>query len=149
MIHLRRRIIPPAINVVRDGRNAITRFLRYERTFSPASRPTLLRLILGEHLYGGWSQHYEAWHTAERRRVLTLRYEELFSADEDVVRRIGQFVQYRGPVGRWENPIDQMRKRAPDVVGHGDLCWRATDEWDEVCDAAFPAVRGGLMRTGI
>lgn len=136
----------PAIYVVRDGRAAVTSFLKYERTFSPESDPTLLRLILGDHFYGGWSQHYDAWHVPGSRPLLTLRYEHLLAADEATVRRIADFVGHEGAVEPFTNPIAYWRERASDVVGQGKVDWDPPEEWTPVADAAFWQIHGALMR---
>jgi hypothetical protein len=135
-----------AIYVVRDGRSAITSFLKYERTFSPESNPTLLRLILGDHYYLGWSDHYRAWHEREAGDTLTLRYEELFTADVALLQRIAAFVGFEGAIEPWQNPIAYWRERAPDLVGQGEVRWEPTEEWDSAADAAFWHVHGELMR---
>jgi hypothetical protein len=137
----------PALYVVRDGRAAISSFLRFERHHSPESAPnSMLQLVLGDHFYGSWSDHYRAWHEDRSAPLLTLRYEELFDAGDDVLRRVASFVGYDGPVAPWENPIDEYRQRYPEVVGEGRVRWEPSEEWDWLCDAAFWSVHGELMR---
>lgn len=136
----------PALYVVRDGRAAIASFLKFERHFSPASRSnTMLQLILGDHHYGSWSQHYHAWHQRQHGATLTLRYDELFGASDDVLAKIASFIGYDGPIAPWENPIDEYRRRYPAFVGQGRLEWTPTDEWDFLSDAVFWDLHGELM----
>jgi Sulfotransferase domain len=136
----------PALYVIRDGRAAITSFLRFERHVSPRSPSnSMLQLILGDHYYGGWSEHYRGWHDRGSAPILTLRYDELFRATDDVLARIADFIGYRGEIRGWDNPIVEYRRRYPDFVGEGRLEWTPPDEWDFICDAAFWSTHRDVM----
>jgi len=137
----------PAIYVVRDGRAAISSFLKLERHLSPDSPSnSLLHLILGDHYYSSWSEHYRAWHGREEGPILTLQYNNLFEAGPDVLEEIAAFAGYTGPIAPWTNPIDEWRKLYPDFVGEGKTRWVPSAEWDFVCDHAFWELHGELMR---
>jgi hypothetical protein len=136
----------PALYVIRDGRAAITSFLRFERHVSPGSPSnSMLQLILGDHYYGGWSDHYRRWHDRGSAPILTLRYDELFHATDDVLARIAEFIGYRGEIRRWDNPITEYRRRYPNFVGEGRLEWTRPDEWDFICDSAFWSTHRDVM----
>ena len=145
--HLPPRDEHPAIYVVRDGRAAISSFLKYERTFSPGARSnTMLHLILGDHHFGSWSDHYRAWHGRRRGRILTLRYDQLVDATPAILQEIASFIGYDGEIASWTNPIDEWRKRYPQLVGEGKTNWDPPEEWSFSCDAVFWALHGELMR---
>jgi hypothetical protein len=141
----------PALYVVRDGRASISSFLKYEQRFSPSSPSSpsnaMLSLILGDHYYGDWSQHYRAWCAPERRggRTLTLDYEQLFGADQATLEAIASFVGYDGPIKAWANPIDEWREKYPHLVGAGKTIWEPLPEWNWMCDAVFWQLHGDVM----
>ena len=138
----------PALNVVRDGRATLASFLEYERHFSPDSPSnSLLRLILGDHYFGGWSDHYRAWHNrGDDAPILTLQYADLLQADEKILHEIAAFIGYDGPIAPWNNPIDELRPFYPTLIGDGKLDWHPTSEWDFVCDSVFWHIHGELMQ---
>lgn len=136
----------PAIYVVRDGRSTIASFLKFERTYSPDEANTMLSLVIGDHYYGGWSEHYRAWHDRAGVPTLTLRYDELVDASPALLREIASFIGYDGPIAPWVNPIDEWRERHPGIVGQGRTAWEPPDEWTFVCDAVFWALHGELMK---
>jgi hypothetical protein len=137
----------PALYVVRDGRAAIASFLKFERTFSPDEQTTMLRLVVGDHYFGGWSEHYAAWHDRSQvPTILTLRYEALVDASAELLARIAAFIGYRGEIAPWVNPIEEWRARHPGIVGPGKRTWEPPREWTHVCDAIFWAMHGELMK---
>lgn len=137
----------PAIYVVRDGRAAISSFLKYERTFSPGVESnTMFHLIFGEHHFGSWSEHYRAWHARDRGPMLTLRFEQLVDASPRLLREIASFIGYEGEIAPWRNPIEEWRELHPNLVGEGKTRWEPPDDWSFSCDAVFWAVHGDLMR---
>lgn len=135
----------PAIYVVRDGRAAIASFLRFERTFSPDVPKSMLDLIVGDHHYGGWSEHYRAWHRRSAP-TLTVRYENLVDPGPAVLRQLASFIGYDGEIGSWVNPIAEWRERHPTIVGEGKTSWEPPQEWTAVCDAVFWRLHGELMQ---
>ena len=135
----------PAVYLVRDGRSATVSFLRYEQNFAPENQPTLLSLIVGDHHYGSWSDHYRAWHN-RHAPILTLAYPDIFNADDALIARVAEFVGYKGERKPWENMIDEWRERYPLFVGPGKVRWDPTPEWDYSTDVAFWRVHGELMR---
>jgi hypothetical protein len=135
----------PAIYVVRDGRATLASFLQFERRFSPEVPKTMLDLIVGNHHYGGWSDHYRAWHSRSAP-TLTLRYEDLQNPPLSVLRQLASFIGYEGEIAEWVNPIAEWRARYPGIVGEGTTSWEPPEEWTEVCDAVFWCLHGELMR---
>lgn len=137
----------PALYVVRDGRLALTSFARYEEAFSPDSRfRSLYALIVGLHHYGGWSEHYRAWHNRSAATpILTLEYGELFDASAESIEKIASFVGHTGEIQPWVNPIGPLRAEQSAIVGEGRRLWAGDPLWDPTCDAMFWRLHGDLM----
>jgi len=137
----------PALYVVRDGRLALTSFARYEEAFSPESRfRSLHALILGFHHYGGWTEHYRAWHDrSSSAPILTLEYSDLFDASTETLGKIASFIGHTGEIQPWVNPIGPLRAEQPTIVGEGRRLWAGDPVWDPTSDAMFWQLHGALM----
>lgn len=81
----------PAIYVVRDGRAASLSLWKFYHDHGVSS--SLLDVIEGHHKFGTWASHVAAWRPWERENVLFLEYEDLRCNLQDVLPRIGDFLQ--------------------------------------------------------
>ncbi len=133
-----------AIYVVRDGRLALQSFVKFQDTFHPG-QSTFESLVLGDHPYGDWSSHYQAWCEPARGPTLVVRFEELRDADATVLRRLQEFLGYTGPVKPWVNPQAELRKRVPTFYGHGQPTWQPDSFWTDTRLRQFYTLHGELM----
>jgi hypothetical protein len=134
----------PAIYVVRDGRAALSSYRSYHEKFLGDQRLGLLALVMGADYYGGWSDHYEAW-SAEGRRTMTLRFEELTAATPELLRKIAGFLGHQGAVAPWANPFERLHGENPDFFRVGSASWQRPPDWTDLVDAAFYRLHGQLM----
>ena len=133
-----------AVYVVRDGRSAITSFLEHQRVHEPQTEPTLTGLILGDHFYGGWSEHVRAWRD-RAAETLVVRFADLRDGDATTLTRLAEFVGNTRALAPWVNRFEEYRRLAPRDFGEGRVRWEPTDEWDWVADALFWAEHGDVM----
>jgi hypothetical protein len=66
----------PAIYVVRDPRAAIVSLWKFYQTWYGKDW-SVQACIKGEHMFGAWDEHLNAWHPWNRPRTLFMRYEDL------------------------------------------------------------------------
>jgi hypothetical protein len=81
-----------AIYVVRDGRSTIVSYYHYRKDFSSDETTSLEDIIVGDCMYGSWSDHFEAWAPASRPNTLLLRYEHLVHDAHKAVKVISDFI---------------------------------------------------------
>lgn len=77
----------PAIYVVRDGRAASVSLWEFYR-----GRVPLETIIRGEHRFGTWAGHLQAWRPWERQDTLFIKYEDLARDLPPVLEKISAFV---------------------------------------------------------
>lgn len=127
----------PAIYVVRNGCAAcVSLWEFYGKTV------TLEDIISGEHFFGSWSAHLNAWKPWERPGTLLLSYEEMVANLPSVLERLSQFlgVNIRS---------DKIPNR--DSIASMDGRWvRMKGDWRTVMNDAqltlFEHVNGVMMR---
>ncbi len=78
----------PAIYVVRDGRAASASLCEFYR-----GKLTMEAVIAGQHRFGTWSAHLEAWQPWDRLNTLLLKYEEIAGDLPSVLEKIGAFLE--------------------------------------------------------
>jgi Sulfotransferase domain len=133
-----------AVYVVRDGRSALLSFLRHQRLYEPQTEPTLTGLILGDHFYGGWSEHLRAWRDRPGE-TLVVRFGDLRNGDAVTLARLAEFVGNTSAIAPWVNRLEEYRRLAPNDFGEGRASWEPTEEWDWLADALFWAEHGDVM----
>jgi hypothetical protein len=80
----------PAIYILRDGRKAsISLWHFYQKKYS------LNIIIEGQHRFGTWANHLQAWKPWERPNTLLLKYEELNTDLPQVLEKISNFLKYK------------------------------------------------------
>lgn len=92
-----------AIYLVRDGRSAIVSYHHYIADFAAGGAISLRDIILGECMFGSWSDHLEAWAPATRADTLLLRYEELVRDWRPAIQAVSDFIGH--PVVNWDLPL--------------------------------------------
>jgi hypothetical protein len=135
----------PAIYVIRDGRKAAYSYWQYHRAFLHAYGRTQLQVIAGDDTFGDWSSHSRAWTGRSRRRILTLRYEELVHATAEVVGRIAAFLSHPDSPKPWVNPFEKLRELSPHFFREGSVDWEPPPEWTPAIAWAFAVLHGPLM----
>ena len=136
----------PAIYIVRDGRSALCSLLEYQRGFA-GNDPTawLLKLICGQGFCGSWSEHYRRWHDGSLSPLLTVRYEELVTADDQLLRTLAAFIGYEGAIAPWVNPFEQLKKLDPNRFREGRIEWSSHPSWNHTCETEFWRLHRKLM----
>lgn len=132
-----------AIYVVRDGRSSVVSYYHYNRNFFPGWAVSLRDVVLGDCMFGSWSDHIEAWAPKTRPKTLLLRYEDLVHDPRHAIEVVSDFIGH--PVVSWDLPqfadfkaVDPKFFRAGDDTGNiGEL---AGDELD-----LFWLMHGELM----
>jgi Sulfotransferase domain. len=138
----------PAIYVVRDGRSAISSFLHFEREHWPGCSTSMLRLILGEHAFGSWSDHCRAWIGRTNGKTLILKFPELVDCSPAMLTKVAFFLGYDGPISEWTEPLNEMKNNSlfQGRLGAASSKWVLDGEWDENCDVAFWEKHGSMMQ---
>jgi hypothetical protein len=80
------------IYLVRDGRACIISYLRYLKDFHPEAELSLEDVIMGNCMFGSWSDHFKAWEPRSRPNTLLLRYEDLVREPRKMVHTISDFI---------------------------------------------------------
>jgi len=138
----------PALYIVRDGRSAISSFLRFERKFWPNTPITMIDLVRGEHHFGSWSKHYRAWTERPAGRTLVMKFPELVDITPQALNPVAAFLNHTGEIKEWINPLERLRQnpKAEGLFGDGKPTWTCDAEWNEECDRIFWERHGELMR---
>ena len=125
----------PAIYIVRDGRAAIVSFWKFYKAHY-GKKLTFETCIEGQHYFGTWESHINAWKPWDRPKTLLLRYEDLrdnlpreltkistflnrdiigfnLPPREEIAAIDGQFVRTKNDWMKQVNPayVDMMNKR--------------------------------------
>ncbi len=79
----------PAIYIVRNGQAAILSLWQFYQQTAP-----LEIIIRGQHPFGTWAGHLEAWQPWARPHTLLIRYEDLQSKLPDVLTSVSHFLGY-------------------------------------------------------
>lgn len=82
-----------AIYILRDGRSAIVSYYHYVLDFCPSTKRLLEDIIMGDCLFGSWSDHYEAWMPGQRPNTLLLRYDDLVRNPRKCITTISEFIK--------------------------------------------------------
>lgn len=77
----------PAIYIVRDGRAACVSLWNFYK-----GKISLAKVIEGQHQFGTWSNHVQAWDPLSRPNTLFLEYEEMRTNLPQVLNKIGHFL---------------------------------------------------------
>jgi hypothetical protein len=106
----------PAIYVLRDGRAACVSLWKFYDKKYPLST-----VISGDHRFGTWARHAEAWNPGNRPDTLFIRYEEMVGNLHAVIDAIGGFL-CRTPLG-FELPLRD------DIAGIGGHHVKSFSDW--------------------
>ena len=152
----------PALYVVRDGRDALVSYARYQLTFQGGKsrlrtrvkdffggdsfRGVLQSLIVGSP-FGTWSQHVLAWTRRENSVTFLIRYEDLVQAPERwVAQALAALpVQPVAPTGFQSPDFAALNARWPEFFRKGQVgAWR--EEMPEDLQKLFWTHHGEAMR---
>ena len=78
----------PAIYVVRDGRAASVSLWEFYNKIAP-----LEKFIEGQHRFGTWANHLQAWKPWERPNTLLLKYEDMRDNLPNATKKISDFLE--------------------------------------------------------
>ena len=77
----------PAIFVIRDGREACVSLWKFYN-----GQISMEDVIAGNHRFGTWSAHYDAWNPVSRPNTLGVRYEDMLNKRSKVLSEISSFL---------------------------------------------------------
>jgi hypothetical protein len=127
----------PAIYVVRDGRAVSVSLWQFYR-----EQISLDAVIAGQHGFGTWSGHVEAWKPWERPNTLLVKYEDMLSDLPQVLEKISDFLKR-----------DILANQIPDrdAVASVEGRWvRAKSDWtaqiSSIQLARCNAINGEMLR---
>lgn len=135
----------PAIYIVRDGRLALQSYMAFHRNYHPETGKRLFDLICGDDEYGDWSSHFNSWSGRSNGNFLLVRFEELVESSENLLHRIAAFIKHPGPIEKWQNPFEALKKLNPRQYGHGSPQWHANEAWSAEAMWLFWTMHGRLM----
>lgn len=134
----------PAIYVVRDGRSASVSYLRYLHDVNRRPDITLERVITGAVAFGSWGDHLDAWQPLYRRDTLLLRFEDLATRPDLVIRDLAGLLGLE-PQGEWRNGLDRLHEVFPAFFRTGsDAANLAAFDYEHT--RLFAATHGAWMR---
>lgn len=119
----------PAIYVIRDGRDACLSLWKFYDKKIP-----LLAVIRGEHRFGTWAAHVQAWRPTERPNTLFLRYEHVVDDLPGTLQALSDFIKrpitstilpdrnaIAGVDGRWvKSKANARADLTPDLLAEFD-----------------------------
>ena len=106
----------PAIYIIRDGRAASVSLWEFYKGKIP-----LDAIIEGQHRFGTWSNHVQAWDPMNRQNTLLLRYENMKDDLPDTLERISAFLKK-----------EILKKHIPErtTIANIDGCWvKGISDW--------------------
>jgi len=136
----------PFIYIVRDGRSVIQSYKKYYENFIPQRQTALLKLIMGDDIYGGWSSHFYSWLQRKNTKNLLLRFDELVNPTPEVLSKIGEFLNFKGEIKPFINRFSEYNKKDPKFYREGKVHFQPNEEWNDLIDAFFYKVHGKLMK---
>ncbi len=136
----------PAIYIIRPGQAACCSYFHYHQKFHPEAKKTLVDVIAGDDIYGDWSTHYEAWNTAPQGPRLLLHFKDLVSPSQEILQKIATFLNYRGEIKPWQNPMEKLQALQPGFFREGKTTWSPPPEWDSFCDSLFWGLHSEVMQ---
>jgi len=135
--HDRPRDESPAIYVVRDGRAASVSIWKFYKRETP-----LEAIIEGQHYFGTWSSHVQAWKPYERQNTLLLKYENMTRNLPGTLKEISKFLKK-----------DILREVIPDrsaIAGVDGRFVNTNSDWrSEISDELlerFNRLNGDMLR---
>jgi len=135
----------PAIYIIRDGRASCYSYLRYHESFLPEAGRSLLQIILGDDFYGDWSSHFRSWNQGSRP-LLLLKYEDLIDPEEQTLASIAEFINFKGKMSPWQNPMSELKNSDPHFFRQGRRDWLPPPEWSRGADTLFWLFHSELMK---
>lgn len=128
----------PAIYIVRDGRAASVSLWEFM-----GCSMSLKDVILGNHQFGTWSDHLNAWKPWERPQTLFLKYEEVLADTTNNLAQLSRFL---------DREIISNRLPERSDIAHLDGHWvRDYSDWSTKMAKHeldwFFSVNGEMMRT--
>jgi glycosyltransferase involved in cell wall biosynthesis len=76
---------------------------------------------------------------------LELRFEDLVTPDEGLLKKIAAFIGFEGTLKPFQNPMGTVHAKNPDFFRKGKKTWEKSDKWSEFQEAAFLVMHGELM----
>lgn len=145
--HLPPRDNQPVIYVIRDGRAATESYAAYHRRFvlDQKTHPSILELMLGDDYYGDWSSHYRMWHARMDARLMLVKFEELVNADRSLLEKLKEFLDFKGDIKPFQNPMEILHLENPDFFRAGKTLWNTSSEWVDELESLFIALHGKLL----
>ena len=102
--HLPPRDEQPFIYAVRDGRLSVTSYRKFHRDYNNLDK-SIISLIIGDDVCGDWTSHYRIWNDRPAANKLVLKFEDLVNISDETLARIARFINFKGNIKPWENPI--------------------------------------------
>jgi len=123
-----------AIYLVRDGREVMLSYLKYENEFRDP-HTSLADVIYGNVPFGSWSRHLQAWDPDKRRNTLLLRFEDLVGNTPEAIGRLSGFLGV-APAGGSVPSFEELHAINPRFFRSGRKdSWKSAFSQDE--QAAF------------
>lgn len=119
------------IYLYRDGREATNSYLQFKKKFGNENKKRsndnlcLEDIIAGNVVFGGWGEHVDAWSPAERKNTLLVRFEDLVSEPESLLKSIGEFINL-SPKGNQVPSFNELKAVNPRFFSSGKK-----DSWKE------------------
>lgn len=142
--HLPPRDNQPVIYILRDGRAALSSYLKYHQNFSMDYIGNIYDLVLGNDYYGGWSEHFSNWASNERK-IMYLRYEEIVHPSQETLESIAMFVGKQKFKTQWTNSFNQLHSDNPSFFREGNVNWVENADWNWLVNQLFFLMHGELM----
>jgi len=112
------------IYLLRDGRESVLSYSRFHRDYMDQPK-SLLDIINGDTLFGGWGEHVTAWAPETRSNTLLVKFESLVADPLGQVGRIAEFTGFK-PVSSQVPSFDELHSAGPKFFRSGK-----TDSWKQ------------------
>ncbi len=133
----------PFIYIIRDGRSAVQSYRQFHLKYNKVDK-SLVSIILGDDVYGDWATHYYQWNLRPVKKLL-LRFEDIVNISRSQLEQLANFIDHKGDVKPWRNPIKDLRGIEPDFFNKGNTSFVPGDEWTSAVDYIFNKIYRMLM----
>lgn len=106
------------IYLVRDGRESTLSYKTYIQNYSNTQK-TLIDVIFGNVLFGGWGDHLANWDPKKRNNTLLIKFEELVDAPKEHIKKISDFISIIPKQEEGIPTFDQLKRINPKFFNQG------------------------------
>jgi hypothetical protein len=114
-----------AIYLVRDGRESTLSYMNYLKDYGSQTQ-SLMDVIFGQTIFGGWGEHVRLWDPKNRDNTLIVKFEDFVEDSGALTRKLSKFIGCK-VVGDEIPTFDELHKTNPRFFRSG-----RKDSWKKI-----------------